>query len=78
MATPTEIIRKLPPDRFANLLAASPKSFREDLFHRIDVVHLELPPLRTRGRDVLELAQTFVWQTGHEIAPFRQSQRAPD
>jgi hypothetical protein len=37
MATPTEIIRKLAPDRFANLLAASPKNFREDLFRKAGV-----------------------------------------
>jgi two-component system response regulator HydG len=31
--------------------------FREDLFYRINVVHLALPPLRARGGDVLILAQ---------------------
>ncbi|MCX4239454.1 sigma-54-dependent transcriptional regulator [Paraliomyxa miuraensis] len=34
--------------------------FREDLLYRIDVVRVELPPLRLRGRDVLLLAQAFV------------------
>jgi DNA-binding NtrC family response regulator len=34
--------------------------FREDLLYRIDVVRVELPPLRIRGRDVLLLAQAFV------------------
>ncbi|MEX1364233.1 MAG: sigma-54 dependent transcriptional regulator [Nannocystaceae bacterium] len=34
--------------------------FREDLLYRIDVVRLEMPPLRMRGRDVLLLAQAFV------------------
>jgi two-component system response regulator HydG len=34
--------------------------FREDLLYRIDVVRVELPPLRMRGRDVLLLAQSFV------------------
>jgi two-component system, NtrC family, response regulator AtoC len=34
--------------------------FREDLFFRLNVVLLELPPLRTRGSDVLLIAQHFV------------------
>jgi len=34
--------------------------FREDLFFRINVLQLEMPPLRSRGADVLLLAQHFV------------------
>ncbi len=34
--------------------------FREDLFYRINVVQVDVPPLRTRGRDVLLLAQSFL------------------
>jgi two-component system response regulator HydG len=34
--------------------------FREDLFYRINVVNLALPPLRSRGNDVLLLAQHFL------------------
>jgi DNA-binding NtrC family response regulator len=36
--------------------------FREDLFYRIDVVRIALPPLRARGNDVLLLAQRFLEQ----------------
>jgi DNA-binding NtrC family response regulator len=36
------------------------KTFREDLYFRINVVHLEVPPLRSRGSDVLLLAQEFL------------------
>jgi len=36
--------------------------FREDLFYRIDVVQLEVPPLRARGMDILLLAQHFLAQ----------------
>ncbi|AQQ71821.1 Transcriptional regulatory protein ZraR [Limihaloglobus sulfuriphilus] len=34
--------------------------FREDLFFRINVVRLIVPPLRARGRDILLLAQYFL------------------
>jgi two-component system, NtrC family, response regulator AtoC len=34
--------------------------FREDLFYRINVVRIDVPPLRRRGDDVLLIAQAFV------------------
>jgi DNA-binding NtrC family response regulator len=36
------------------------RRFREDLYYRINVVHIPVPPLRARGNDVLVLAQQFV------------------
>jgi two-component system response regulator HydG len=40
--------------------AVEEKTFREDLYYRIHVVHIEVPPLRARGGDILELAQYFL------------------
>src|SRR5580693_2331767 len=36
------------------------KRFREDLFYRINVVRIHVPPLRARGSDILVLAQHFL------------------
>jgi len=35
-------------------------SFREDLYFRINVIQINMPPLRARGSDVLLLAQHFI------------------
>jgi DNA-binding NtrC family response regulator len=40
--------------------AVEEKRFREDLYFRINVIHVELPPLRARVGDILSLAQHFV------------------
>jgi DNA-binding NtrC family response regulator len=34
--------------------------FREDLLYRINTIHVELPPLRERGRDIILLAEFFL------------------
>ena len=40
--------------------AIDERRFREDLFYRINVIHISLPPLRARGNDILLLAQHFI------------------
>jgi len=40
--------------------AIATDNFREDLFHRLNVVQFNLPPLRERGGDILLLANHFL------------------
>jgi two-component system response regulator HydG len=51
--------------------AIEERKFREDLYYRINVIHVELPPLRARGADVLLLAthylQHFATQSQKEV-----------
>jgi two-component system, NtrC family, response regulator HydG len=40
--------------------------FREDLYYRLKVIHIEMPPLRVRGSDVLVLAEHFLRRFAQE------------
>jgi two-component system nitrogen regulation response regulator GlnG len=42
-------------------------SFREDLYHRLNVIHIALPPLRERTEDIAMLARRFLVQVAVEL-----------
>lgn len=51
--------------------------FREDLYYRISVIHINLPPLRDRGEDIMILANYFLRRCGKEFG--KKAQRfSPD
>ena len=41
--------------------------FRQDLYYRINVMRLQLPALRNRGKDILELAEYILQNRAHEL-----------
>ena len=43
------------------------QTFREDLFHRLNVIAIHLPPLRDRENDIVLLAKFFLNQSAQEL-----------
>lgn len=41
--------------------------FREDLYYRLYVMELQMPPLRERGKDIIEIAQQFLQRSCEKL-----------
>jgi DNA-binding NtrC family response regulator len=45
-------------------------NFRNDLYHRLSILNIQLPPLNLRGEDVFLLLDTFIENYADTVSPF--------
>jgi two-component system, NtrC family, response regulator AtoC len=53
-------------------------SFREDLYYRLNVIQIDIPPLRSRPDDIVPLAAHFLEQACAKLDPPRQITMSPE
>jgi len=51
-------------------------TFRQDLYYRLNVIHIDVPPLRNRAEDIPILAAMFLGRLGNPDRPRRFSDDA--
>jgi DNA-binding NtrC family response regulator len=62
----------------ANLQAmVQASSFRPDLLYRLNVIHLDLPPLRQRREEIVELADQFLERSAQRYGLVKPALEAP-